>query len=147
MLETELDESLADLDLEAVYSAPVVVPDQPKRKRRRYRKYPKPVFTEAQWQAILEYQQRRCAVCGEETELYQDHSYRSGKPRGGLCRQCNCASGMLKDSPTRIRRLLAYLANPPAKALGFGQTEVERPTRGARANKQPTRKGRETACQ
>jgi hypothetical protein len=33
---------------------------------------------------------------------------------------------MLKDSPSRLRRALAYLQNPPAKALGFGETEKER---------------------
>src|SRR5262245_28049522 len=101
-------------------------PPAPKRKRRKYRRFPRPECTGAQWQAILELQQGRCAVCREEKELFQDHSYRSGKTRGGLCRQCNAASGMLKDSPTRIRRLLAYLASPPAKTLGFGESEKER---------------------
>jgi Recombination endonuclease VII len=62
----------------------------------------------------------------EETTLYQGHSYRSGKMRGGLCRQCNCTVGMLKDSPTRLRKALTYLRNPPAKALGFGETEQEK---------------------
>jgi hypothetical protein len=107
---------------------PVEVPPEAKRKRMRHRKYPRPECTEAQWKAILEVQQHRYAVRQEGAALYQDHSYRSGKIRGGLCRQCNCASGMLKDSPTRIKRLLAYLANPPAKALGFGETEKERST-------------------
>src|SRR5262245_12518018 len=102
---------------------PVVDVPEPKRKRRKFRKYGRPECTEAQWKAILELQQGRCAICGEKKELYQDHSYRTGKTRGGLCRQCNCALGMLKDSPTRMRRALAYLQNPPAKALGFGETE------------------------
>jgi Recombination endonuclease VII len=110
-------------------SQPVEVPVEPKRKRRRFRKYAKPECTEAQWRAILDLQQGRCPVCGEEKELYQDHSYRTGKTRGGLCRQCNCAAGMLKDSPARIKRLLEYLVNPPAKQLGFGESENERRTR------------------
>jgi Recombination endonuclease VII len=98
----------------------------PRRKRRKFRKYARPVCSDDQWQAILALQHNRCPVCDEEVPLFQDRSYRSGKMRGGLCRQCNCASGMLKDSPTRIKRLLAYLANPPPKALGFRESEKER---------------------
>jgi Recombination endonuclease VII len=113
------------VSVEALMDEPVLVPE-PKRKRRRYRTYPRPECTDAQWQAILDLQQNRCAICGEETALYQDHSYRTGKMRGGLCRQCNCALGMLKDSPTRLRRALAYLQNPPAKALGVGESETEK---------------------
>jgi hypothetical protein len=107
-------------------SQPVEMPLESKRKRPKYRRYPRPECTEAQWKAILERQQGHCALCGEEKELYQDHSYRSGKMRGGLCRQCNCPLGMLKDSPSRLRKALAYLQNPPAKALGFGESEKEK---------------------
>jgi hypothetical protein len=35
---------------------------------------------------------------------------------------------MFKDSPSRLRNALAYLRNPPAKALGFGESEKERRT-------------------
>jgi hypothetical protein len=121
------DEEIMNMAHEDLMAMPIDEPAElaPKRKRRKYRRYPKPVCTEAQWQAILDLQQGRCAVCGEEKELFKDHSYRSGTLRGGLCRQCNCAAGMLKDSPKRIRRLLAYLANPPAKTLGFGEAERE----------------------
>jgi hypothetical protein len=31
-----------------------------------------------------------------------------------------------KDSPTLLKRALAYLKEPPAKKLGIGDTEVER---------------------
>jgi Recombination endonuclease VII len=68
-------------------------------------------------------QQNRYAICAEESVLYQDYSYRTGKMRGGHCRQCNCALGMLKESPTRLRKALAYLQNPPANQLGFGKSE------------------------
>jgi Recombination endonuclease VII len=104
----------------------VELPAEKPRKRRKYRKYSRPECTDSQWRAILDLQQGRCAVCQEEAALMKDQSYRSGKLRGGLCRQCNCTSGMLKGSPTRIKRLLAYLANPPAKALGFGESEKEK---------------------
>jgi Recombination endonuclease VII len=105
---------------------PVVDVPEPKRKRRKFRKYARPVCSAEQWRAILDLQQARCAICGEERELYQDHSYRTGKTRGGLCRKCNCALGMLKDSPSRLKRALAYLRNPLAKALSFGESEKER---------------------
>jgi hypothetical protein len=55
-----------------------------------------------------------------------DHSYRSGKTHGLLCRQHNAALGMFKDSPTLLKRALAYRQNPPAKALGFGENEKEK---------------------
>ena len=111
---------------EELTSEAVGEPPPAKRKRRRYRKYAKPVCSEAQWQAILDLQQHRCALCDEETTLFHDHSYRTGRMRGALCRQGNCALGMLKDSLTRLKRALAYLANPPAKQLGFGEVEREK---------------------
>ena len=67
-------------------------------------------------QAIYELQGGKCPIClGPATCL--DGSYRNGAVRGYLCRQCNTALGMLKDSPTRLRRALKYLEQPPAKQL------------------------------
>ena len=55
MNETEMDESLEDLDLEALYRQPVKVPaEAPKRKRRKYRRYPRPECTAAERQALME---------------------------------------------------------------------------------------------
>jgi hypothetical protein len=85
MNETELDESLEDIDLAAVYAAPVEEPAQParKRKRRKFRKYPRPECTTARCQALMELQQGRCGICREafpEKDLMTDHSYRTGRP-------------------------------------------------------------------
>jgi hypothetical protein len=33
---------------------------------------------------------------------------------------------MFKDTPMLLKRALAYRQNPPAKALGFGETEKEK---------------------
>jgi hypothetical protein len=33
---------------------------------------------------------------------------------------------MGKDSPTLLKKALAYLQSPPAKALGFGESEEEK---------------------
>ena len=111
---------------EAWMTEPVVDVPEPKRKRRKFRKYPRPECTLAQRAALLELQQGRCGICGAEGELYVDHSYRSGKTHGLLCRQHNAALGMFKDSPTLLKRALAYLHNPPAKVLGFGESEKEK---------------------
>jgi hypothetical protein len=107
-------------------SEPVEMPPESKRKRRKYRRYPRPEYALAQSAALLELQQSKCAICGAEGELFVDHSYRTGKTRGLLCCQHNAALGMFKDSPTLLKRALAYLRNPPAKALGFGKTGKER---------------------
>jgi Recombination endonuclease VII len=82
------DESLADVDLAAVYAMPVEEPAQPapRRKRRKFRKYPRPECTAAERQALMELQQGRCGICGEafpEKDLMTDHSYRTGKT--GAC--------------------------------------------------------------
>jgi hypothetical protein len=61
-----------------------VEPPAPKRKRKKYRRYPRPVGTDVEWQAILEAQGRTCALCDATEDLRRDHSYRSGKPRGWL---------------------------------------------------------------
>ena len=100
-------------------------PERP-RKRGKYHRYPRPECTLAQRAALLRLQRGKCAICGAEGELYIDHSYRSGKTRGLLRRQHNAALGMFKDSPTLLKRALAYLQNPPAKALGFGESEREK---------------------
>ena len=81
------------------------------------RKYPYPVCSPEERQALLELQGGRCAICGAETELHIDHSKRTGKTRGLLCRVHNTALGMFKDSPTLLRKALRYLRNPPATQL------------------------------
>jgi Recombination endonuclease VII len=55
-----------------------------------------------------------------------DHSYRTGKTRGLLCRQHNAALGFWKDSPAMLKKALAYLKNPPGKALGLCDSEKEK---------------------
>jgi hypothetical protein len=111
---------------EAWMTEPVVDVPEPKRKRRKYRRYPRPECSPAQRAALLELQQGKCAICGAEGELFMDHSYRTGKTRGLLCRQHNAALGMFKDSLTLLKRALAYLREPPAKMLAIGESEKER---------------------
>jgi hypothetical protein len=117
----ELDESLDDVDLEAVMKAPIEAPAGPaKRKRRKYRRYPTPTCTPAQKEALYEYQRGRCGICGQEfpiKDLMVDHSYRVGDNRGLLCRAHNSALGFFKDSPQMLRNALRYLKQPPARQI------------------------------
>jgi hypothetical protein len=53
---------------EAWMSEPVVDVPEPKRKRRKFRKYPRPECSPVQRAALLELQQGRCAICGAEGE-------------------------------------------------------------------------------
>jgi hypothetical protein len=131
MDETELDESLDDVDLAAVMAMPVEEPAElaPKRKRRKYRKYPKPECPIAERQALMELQGGKCGICGEvfpAKDLMTDHSYRTGKTRGLLCRQHNAALGFWKDSPTMLKKALACLKSPPGKPLGLCDSEKEK---------------------
>jgi hypothetical protein len=47
-LNDQLDERLEDVSIEDIMNMPVEVPAETKRKRRKYRKYPKPECTTAE---------------------------------------------------------------------------------------------------
>jgi hypothetical protein len=98
---------------------PVELPPKPKRKRRRkLRKYPRPVITLEERQRLLDYQNHRCAICGrDDIELHIDHSGRNGRIRGALCRQHNTALGMFHDSRKLLEAALRYLRNCPMDQL------------------------------
>jgi hypothetical protein len=53
-----------------------------------------------------------CEVCGQrrgEQELHLDHDHVTGSFRGWLCRNCNIALGVVRDSPSILRKLASYL--------------------------------------
>jgi hypothetical protein len=84
----------------------------------RRRTYPKPISTDDERAALAVVQGGACAICGkDDVALFVDHSYRTGRTRGLLCRQHNTALGMFKDSPTLLRAALAYLRHPPARRI------------------------------
>lgn len=71
--------------------------------------------TPAQYREMVERQGGRCAICGAsekstKSRLGVDHCHRTGEPRGLLCGRCNAGIGLLGDSPTRMRKAAAYLA-------------------------------------
>ena len=70
-------------------------------------------------------QEGRCAICREPLRLGHgdgnlDHDHSAGKVRGILCRNCNLAIGLLKDSPATCRLAAEYLERGGCKeALGI----------------------------
>jgi hypothetical protein len=77
--------------------------------RSRWRAHPRPICTPGERQALYDLQGGQCVICGhDDVELHLDHSYRSGKTRGLLCRQHNVAFGIFHDLPKLLRQTLPY---------------------------------------
>ena len=54
-----------------------------------------------------------CECCGDHAnKRHWDHDHATGLFRGYLCHRCNCALAFAKDSPDRLRALIAYLGRP-----------------------------------
>lgn len=70
-------------------------------------------MTIEEYDAKLESQDGRCAICREVPEegdnLYVDHDHRTGVVRGLLCNMCNLGLGKYKDDPAILRRAAEYL--------------------------------------
>jgi hypothetical protein len=63
---------------------------------------------------IEQYEQQncQCPICKNNIELLDsaiDHNHQTGKFRGVLCKTCNRAIGMLKDSTTILSNAILYL--------------------------------------
>lgn len=59
---------------------------------------------------LLSMHDGRCSICNEFKPLFVDHSRKSGKVRGPLCRECNFAVGLVHDNPEIALRLYEYLS-------------------------------------
>lgn len=68
-------------------------------------------ITDDEYDAMVEVQQGRCAVCRQEPDgrLFVDHDHRTGQNRGLLCHNCNLGLGHFKDDPDVLRAALDYL--------------------------------------
>ena len=70
-------------------------------------------MTVEDYDAMVVQQNGKCAVCHTPPEhgrrLCVDHCHATGKVRGLLCDPCNRGLGQLKDDPSLLRALLAYL--------------------------------------
>lgn len=71
-------------------------------------------ITLAEYDAMLEAQDNRCAICGRTPEengkrLAVDHDHETGEVRCLLCSDCNMAIGLLSDSYERCFAAANYL--------------------------------------
>lgn len=68
----------------------------------------------AEYEAILEKQNHRCAICKEpvgvkKRKLSVDHDHKSGKVRGLLCGACNPGLGSFHDKVEYLQAAIDYL--------------------------------------
>ena len=78
----------------------------------RRHKHKKINVTDEAYKEMLDSQNRRCAICGEQPNgisLAVDHNHETGKVRGLLCRNCNLALGLFKDNQTLLASAKSYL--------------------------------------
>lgn len=62
-----------------------------------------------------------CAICGGsggKKGLCIDHDHRTGEIRGLLCGNCNIAIGLMRDSPSALRKAALYLERKPLRLVG-----------------------------
>lgn len=86
-------------------------------------------ITPEEYDAVLEFQEGVCFICGRppgKTRLAVDHDHKTGLVRGLVCWQCNAALAKLGDSAARAYAAYIYLLRPPfTRVLGeerFGRT-------------------------
>jgi hypothetical protein len=67
---------------------------------------------------MVKQQSGKCLICDTQPNpmlgnkkkgLHVDHCHETGKIRGLLCHNCNCAIGLLNDDAGNVRRLLEYI--------------------------------------
>ncbi|HYD09164.1 MAG TPA: endonuclease VII domain-containing protein [Acidimicrobiales bacterium] len=90
------------------------------------------------YDAMLEAQDGRCAICGrlprDDISLHVDHHHDSGRLRGLLCFPCNVTVGLIREDRDRLRSIADYLASHDPEA----QETVERAKARLRAVPPPT---------
>lgn len=73
-----------------------------------------------QYNAMLDEQDHKCAICGNEDEvegrkLAIDHCHTTGKVRGLLCGKCNRGLGLFYDNQDLLNNAIQYLKNALAR--------------------------------
>ena len=71
------------------------------------------VKIQEEYDAKLEEQGNRCAICGTDDSgpmaFHADHDHKTGKKRGVLCHKCNTGLGLLKDDVEVLCAAIEYL--------------------------------------
>lgn len=85
----------------------------PEKRSEHGRKYYYNI-TNAQFVALFDAQDRRCAICKTDAPQskkpwHLDHDHETGRLRGILCHFCNCAIGWADDDATIPRSAAEYL--------------------------------------
>lgn len=96
-------------------------------------------LTEADYHDMLELQGGGCAGCGrlpkEERRFSIDHKHQAGDKkrepweraimtRGVLCWPCNKLLGVVRDNSNTLKKLSAYLENPPSNTVVKPRLEI-----------------------
>ena len=93
----------------------LIYADSPEFREYSKRKHIRNAYglTPEQYDAMIEVQGGRCAVCREPLDFGQqthvDHCHATDRIRGILCHPCNIALGNARDDPQRLRDLADYL--------------------------------------
>jgi hypothetical protein len=68
-------------------------------------------LTYVEYQALLELQDNRCAICENEFSdtPHVDHDHTSGKVRGLLCDHCNRMLGYARDNVSTLMNAIRYI--------------------------------------
>lgn len=67
-------------------------------------------LTLEEYQRMFTEQKERCAICGiKDFSPKIDHNHKTGRVRGILCFNCNCALGAFKDDIVVLKSAIAYL--------------------------------------
>ena len=85
--------------------------------QRAYRLFGKYGLSVAQYDAMCERQDGKCAICGLPPDrsntrsgtLHVDHCHRTGRVRGLLCWPCNSAIGLVYEDRFRLLSAVSYL--------------------------------------
>ena len=78
-------------------------------------------ITDVEYYEMLEKQDGRCKIClcVPKIKLDVDHCHKTGRIRGLLCRFCNTALGLFKDSPLLLRSAANYLERTEKRSIGI----------------------------
>jgi 5-methylcytosine-specific restriction endonuclease McrA len=79
-------------------------------------------LTIEQYEALLQRQGGRCAICRSpgngSVSLHVDHDHVTGRVRGLLCFRCNGGLGQFREEPELLRRAARYVENGPDPTSG-----------------------------